>query len=295
MANRQPPQQEQELVVLGAEHHPFRDLYHALLRRPFRYTFALIASVYLSSNALFALAYLVVDGVEGAQRGSFADAFFFSVQTMGTIGYGTMHPHGTGANVLVVCESMFGMIITALFTGLVFAKFSISAATVIFSRQASIAPWDGVPTLSFRIGNDRSNTIVDAQMRLSLWRTETTLEGVRFYRMYELKLARDRTPALSRSWTALHPITEDSPLYGMTPDDLRKYEVELTATVVGIDDTSLQTVHARYRWTDANIRFGARHADVLSERPDGRLVLDVRKFHDLIPTTPTADFPYPRA
>jgi inward rectifier potassium channel len=124
-------------------------------------------------------------------------------------------------------------------------------------------------------------------------RTERTLEGMLFYRMYDLPLTRERSPALSRSWTALHPITPSSPLHGHTPASLKTDEVELFVTVSGIDDTSLQQVHARHKYTDEAIVWGARHADVLSVEEGGAIVLDLRRFHELTPTARTAEFPYP--
>jgi inward rectifier potassium channel len=124
-------------------------------------------------------------------------------------------------------------------------------------------------------------------------RTEKTLEGATFYRMYDLVLTRDRSPAMQRSWTALHPITEKSPLFGKTPESLKRDEVEILVTVFGVDDTSLQPVHAQHRYADDEIVWGARHADVLREDADGGLTLDLRRFHDVEPTKPTPEFPYP--
>lgn len=289
-----PADPSEEVVVIGAHRRPFRDLYHGLLRLGWGYTLTLIATVYLGINAIFAVGYLLLGGVVGARPGSFADAFFFSVQTMGTIGYGAMHPEGVG-NVLVVAESVVGLIVTALATGLLFAKFSISVAQIVFTREVTIAPWDGVPTLGFRVGNDRANAIADAQIRVAMVQTEITKEGVSFYRMIDLKLTRDRSPAMSRSWTVQHRIEPDSPLYGLDPAAFAKREIEIIATIVGTDDTSLQPVHARMRWEHSVIKWGARHVDILSEHEGGHLVLDLTLFHDTVATDPTADFPYPRA
>ena len=212
---------------------------------------------------------------------------------MGTIGYGAMYPRSELANVIVVLESVTGLLVTALATGLVFAKFSLTTARIVFAERAVIGMMDGVPTLMLRLGNERSNRIIECTVRVSIVRTERTKEGMTFYRMIDLALARERTPALSRSWTAMHPITPGSPFHGQTPASIKAAEVELFVTVIGIDDTSLQSVHARHKYTDEGIVWGARHADVLSEAPDGILVLDLRKFHDLTPTLPTAEFPYP--
>ena len=279
--------------VLGARRPPLRDLYHAFLRAPWPLALGAIVVAYLGLNACFAIGYRFLDGVHGARAGSFADAFYFSVQTMGTVGYGAMFPESRAANLLVVAESVSGLIVTALATGLVFAKFSLTTSRLVFAKRAVIGPMDGVPTLMLRLGNERQNRIIEAVVRVAMVRTERTMEGTVFYRMCDLVLTRERSPALSRSWTALHPITPASPLHGQTPASLKAQEIELFVTVVGVDDVSLQPVHARYKYTDQAIVWGARHADVLSEDLDGTLVLDLRKFQELTATEPTADFPYP--
>jgi inward rectifier potassium channel len=175
-----------------------------------------------------------------------------------------------------------------------FAKFSQTNARIVFTRQVVISPMDGIPTLMFRLGNERSNRIIEAQIRAVLMRTERTAEGTSMYRMHDLPLSRDRSPALSRSWTALHPITPGSPLHGQTPESLAAAETELLVTVVGTDDTSLTPVHAQKQYVHTDVLWGARHADILSEEPNGDLTLDLRRFHDVVPTVPTARFPYPR-
>lgn len=286
-------QQEGDVVLVGARSHPVRDAYHSLLKMPWSGVLGAIAAAYLLVNTAFAAAYLAVGGVEGVHDG-FRDAFFFSVQTLGTIGYGSMYPVTTAANVLMVAESVTGLILTALATGIVFARFSQTRGSLVFSRKACISPMNGVPTLSFRIGNDRASTIFEARVLVTLVRTERTDEGMIFYRLTDLALTRDRSPALTRSFMVLHPIDAASPLHGMTPEACARDEVELLVTVAGTDDISLQPVHARHRYDPADVVWGARLADVLSELPDGRLQLDVRKFDDVVPTPPTEAFPYPR-
>jgi inward rectifier potassium channel len=283
-----------DVVIKGAAWHPFRDAYHLLLKMRWSGVVAAIALTFLALNGLFAIGYTIVGGVEGARHGSLRDAFFFSVQTMGTIGYGAMYPSSTGAHVLVVAESVVGLILTALATGIIFARFTQTAGQLVFSNNAVISPMDGVPTLAFRIGNDRSSLIFEATVRVAVIRTEKTKEGVTFYRLHDMKLVRDRSPALQRSWTVMHPIDESSPLFGATPESCKKDEVEINITVVGTDDTSLQPVHARHRYELDDLVWGARLADVLSELPDGRMQLDVGRFHEFVPTEPTNAFPYPR-
>jgi inward rectifier potassium channel len=283
------------VTVLGAPRTPLRDVYHLFLRAHWPAAIGFITVAYLALNLVFGCAYLLVGGVSGAHPRSLWDAFCFSVQTMGTVGYGAMYPTSTAANAIVVVESVTSLLVTAVATGLVFSKFSLSAARVAFSRNAVIGPMDGVPTLSFRVGNERGNQILEATVRVSIVRTEHTREGSTFYRMYDLRLARERSQAIARSWTVLHPITSESPLFGATPESLARDEVELLVSITGVDDTSMQQVHARRRYLDSEVLWGARHVDVLREDEHGNLVLDVRLFHDVEPTPPSETFPYPRA
>jgi inward rectifier potassium channel len=285
---------ESGVTVIGAPGATLRDAYHQFLRVSWTIAIGAIVVFYLSLNALFGVAYMAIGGVENAHARSFWDAFCFSVQTMGTIGYGSMYPTSVAANVVMIVESVTSLLVTAVATGLVFAKFSRSTARVVFARHAVIGPMDGVPTLMLRVGNERGNAILEAAIRVVVTRTEHLKEGTTFYRLYDLKLARERSPAMARSWTVLHPITPESPLFGATPESLKKDEIELMVTLVGTDDTSLQPVHARHRYVDGEIEWGARHADILSEDEHGDIVLDVRKFHDVLPTKPTEGFPYPR-
>jgi inward rectifier potassium channel len=277
--------------VRGAKFSIAGDWYHLMLRAPWWADLAAIALAFLFVNVLFAGAYLKTGGIVGARPGSFSDLFFFSVQTMATIGYGSMYPSTMGAHVLTTAEAIVGIFVIALATGLLFSKFSALRARVQFATSAVITPMNGVPTLMFRIGHERSSRVIDALLRVVLTRTEKTSEGVLMYRMYDLKLERDRAPALSRAWTVMHRITEDSPLYGANPEYLSANEVELTLTLRGVDETSGQTLHAGYTYLDGHVRWGARHADMLSERPDGFL-LDLTKFNDLVATEPTESFPY---
>jgi inward rectifier potassium channel len=287
------PGADYEIRIVGARKTPLRDFYHALLRLPWWVTIAAISCSFLAANALYAVAYLLVGGIAHAEPMSLRDAFFFSVQTMGTIGYGDMFPASTGANWVVVVESITSLTLTALATGLVFAKFSRSTARLMFTRHAVIAPMAGKPTLMFRLGNQRGNQIVDARIRVALMRTEQTAEGGKFYRMLDLRLTRDRSLSLSRSWNALHIIDRDSPLYGETPASMLEKEIELQVLVVGLDDASMQTVHGKHHYFTHDILWGQRLADVLSEVDGEHMVLDLGKFDDLVPTEPTPDFPYP--
>jgi inward rectifier potassium channel len=281
------------IVVVGAASHPLRDAYHSLLRMRWAGVLATIASLFLVTNAVFAVLYMLAGGITGAREGSLRDAFFFSVQTIGTVGYGAMYPTSTAANLLVLAEAICGVILTALATGIVFARFSQTTSMLVFMSKACIGPMDGVPTLMLRVGNDRASTIFEAVIRVVVTRTSKTKEGILFYRMIDLPLVRDRSLAISRSWTVMHVVDEKSPLYGLTPAVCAAEELEITASVVGTDDTSLQPVHGRHRYEAKDIMWGARPADLLSELPNGLIQLDVRKFDEVVATQPIETFPYP--
>jgi inward rectifier potassium channel len=287
------PGADYAIRVVGEPRTRGLDFYHGLLQLPWWVTIVAISGAFLVANGVFAVGYWLTDGLAHARPGSLADAFFFSVQTMGTVGYGAIYPESTVANVLVVAETITGLVLAALSTGLIFAKFSRSTARLMFTREAAIAPVDGVPTLHFRISNQRGNQIVDARIRVVMIRTEPSPDGGgSFYRMLDLKLQREHALSLTRSWSVRHVIDPTSPLHGETPASLAAKEVELQILVVGLDDIFMQTVHADHRYYARQIIWGARHADVLSESANGDLVLDLGKFHDLEPTPPTPDFPY---
>ena len=270
-----------EIRVYGAEKTPLRDFYHVLLRTTWPATFGVLIAIYLAMNTIFAGIYLAVGGIANARAHSFADAFFFSVQTMGTIGYGALSPESPAANVVVVAESIVSLFLTALTTGLVFAKFSRPTARIVFTREVAVGMMDGKRMLSFRFGNQRQNQIVDVQIRMGIVRTETTVEGKTFYRMIDLPLVRARALSLSRSFTAMHVIDETSPLFGSTAESLLAADAELSVMVVGLDDTTMQPVHAAHRWFANQFRFDARHVDILTEESENLLVLDLRRFHEL--------------
>lgn len=283
-----------EIEVVGAASTPLSDFYHRLLTAPWWADVLGISVVFLATNLLFGIAYALVGGIAGARPGSLADHFFFSVQTMGTIGYGVMHPLTPAAEMLVTCEVITGLSLVALGSGVLFAKFSVPQARMQFARFATITPFDGVPTLMFRLGNERASRVLEATVRVTVTRKERSLEGVELYRMRDLTLERERSPMLSRSWMVMHRIVETSPLHGSTPERLEADETEIVLTVTGIDETSAQMLHARHAYDWDEVLWGARHADMLSRRPDGGLRLDMQSFHRVVPTAPTPAFPYPR-
>jgi len=278
------PGSGREVVSIGLRIAPLRDIYHSLLTTSWAQFFVLVLLAYLGANLVFAFGYLAVgDGIEEARPGNFSDAFFFSVQTMATIGYGKMAPRGLAANLLVTLEALIGLLGLALVTGLVFAKFSRPTARVIFSRNAVITVFDGVPSLLFRMANERGNQIAEAQAHLVLLRTERTPEGEEVRRMHDLRLRRSQSAFFAFTWLVVHPITPDSPLFGETADTMQEKDLDLVASVTGLDETLSQPVHARHAWSLGQILWGHRFVDVIVRMPDGRRAVDYRKFHEVAP------------
>jgi inward rectifier potassium channel len=255
-----------------------------LLVAKWRRLLAIIASTYAAINAAFALLYLAGgDCITGAQPGSFGDAFFFSVQTFSTIGYGVMAPKTAYASAVVTLEAFIGLITVAMATGLMFAKFSRPTARVLFSDKIVIGVRNGKPTLMLRMANERGNDIIEASFRVTILKPEITPEGDKIRRLHDIKLVRDETPLFAISFTAFHTIDETSPLYGETAASLQAEAMRFIVTVTGLDSTFAQTIHARHIYEAPDVAWNARFVDVLSNLPDGRLQVDLAKFHDIEP------------
>jgi inward rectifier potassium channel len=273
-----------QTLAIGLRRPWFGDLYHRTLRLSWCSFLLGGVALYLAANAVFAALYLVQPGaIANARPGAFTDAFFFSIQTMATIGYGQLVPATFYANLIVTIETATGLMFLALATGLVFARFSRPTARILFSRVAVIGPNDGRPTLSFRAANERRNQILQAEVAVSLLRDERTAEGVLIRRFYELKLTRYRSPVLAMTFTIMHEIDRDSPLYGATAASLEAENGELVVTASGIDETIAQRVHARTSYLPDEILWSHRFVDVIGWTEDGRRVIDYRRFHDTVP------------
>ncbi len=276
---------------MGVPRFNWGDLYHQLLTISWPLFLALIGLAYTATNALFALAYLAdPHGIVNARPGSFGDAFFFSVQTMATIGYGVMTPLTTYANTLAVIEALTGLLGFAVVAGLVFTRFSHPTARVLFSRIAVVCPFNGVPTLMFRMANQRHNRILEARVRVTLLKDEVSLEGETMRRFHDLRLIRSQTPALALTWTVMHPIDQRSCLAGVAADELNKADAEILVTLTGLDETVSQIVHARYSYFPGNLSWNKRFVDIIGPAENGERYIDYTRFHD-VETTPNADRP----
>jgi len=269
----------------------FGDVYHHLITASWPYLLFLIAATFVVINCLFALAYMLDGGVENARPGSFADVFFFSVQTMATIGYGKLAPATLIANLLMSVEALSGLVSLALVTGLIFAKFSRPTARVRFTRNVVVSMRDGVPSVMFRMANVRGNQIVEAQVHVVFARQERTVEGEDVRRFYDLELTRYRNALFALSWTVIHPIGESSPFYGADRDALAAAKVSLIVSMTGLDETFSQTVHARHEYSFDEIIWGARLVDILGPMPAGQLTISYDRFDGTEPAPLTLPTP----
>lgn len=269
---------------IGVQHAWHKDLYHFVLAQSWPRFFLLTGLMFVATNLAFGLLYWAVPGsVSNTRPGSFEDAFYFSVQTLATIGYGGMAPITRYAHIVVTFEAFAGVLAVALITGITFTRFARPSVRVLFSNKAVITTRDGVPHLMLRMANWRRNRIVEARLRVMLLVTERTREGEIMRRQIDLPLVRDRTSVFFLTWTALHRIDEASPFFGPEAlQRLRLQQAELFLALTGLDETIGQNIHARQRYALEDIIPNARFADVLSDQPDGTRVIDYRLFHDVV-------------
>lgn len=261
-----------------------QDTYTTFVDGPWWRLIVLNVGLYVLINLIFAGLYLLdPDGVVGLEGGAFLDAFAFSVQTMTTIGYGAMSPTTPYTHMLVTVEAGIALIGVALLTGLAFAKMARPRSGVLFSNTLVVHPYEGRPSLLFRVGNARGNDVVEAAVSVALLRDEISAEGISMRRLYDLKLHRRRTPIFALTWTVFHVIDEDSPLFGVDPHNLDEQVASIVVSMTGFDATYAQTVHSRKIYYPEDFRFSERFVDVLSRLPDGRIVIDYQCFHDTEP------------
>jgi inward rectifier potassium channel len=274
-----------EIRRVGVRTWYWSDIYHWMLTLTWPRFFTLVGVLYFFTNLFFALAFFLVPGsVSNARPGYFPDFVFFSIETLATVGYGFMNPGSTYGHIVASTEILLGMVEVAAVTGLLFARFSRPTSRIMFSDVAVITPFNGTPTLMLRAGNERANLILEATVRASVVRRETTQEGQVFTRFYDLKLERDTTSVFALSWTIMHVIDETSPLWGKTREDLQGEAATLTVAISGTDDTLNDFVHARQTYASDHIFFDHHFADILSDKLEGNVrILDFSKFHDIHP------------
>jgi inward rectifier potassium channel len=266
---------------------PALNPYHNLLTMSWPKFLGVVALFYLAVNVVFAFAFMMCGPAalnappDIGLSNTFLRAFFFSVETLATIGYGNISPSNVAAHTIVTVEALMGILGTALITGLVFARFSRPRAQILFSRSAVIAPYRGVTAFMFRIVNARSNEIVELGCKV-LFARFVDEDGQSIRRYYPLVLERERVVFFPLSWTVVHPIDENSPLFGLTDDDLRRSSAEFLILLNGTDETFSQTVHTRSSYAASDVVWDARFVNVFNRRTGReRLTIDVRRLHDI--------------
>jgi inward rectifier potassium channel len=273
-----------DVRVVGRETGGIRDLYHGVLTIPWWGFFLVLLGVFLGANAVFAFLYwLDPGGVTGARPHAFADDFFFSVETISTIGYGGMTPRSLYANVVVTAEAFVGLGLVAVATGLIFARVSRPTARVLFSRIAVITAFDGLPALMFRAANQRGNQILEAEASVSLFAQVITTEGEPMRRFQDLDLVRSRQPMFGLTWQIIHRIDDASPLHGHTPESLEAIGAEIVVALNGVDEVFAQRIYARHSYLPDEIMWNRQLADILGADDQGRRVVNYHNFHDVKP------------
>jgi inward rectifier potassium channel len=239
---------------------------------------------FLLVNMIFACSYLLigVDHLRGLESdmGAFANAFFFSVHTLTTVGYGNVYPEGTGANVISSIEAATGLMVFAIATGLLYGRFSRPSARIIYSKNAIIAPYQDGNSLQFRVTNARRNVLMNMEARVLLMTVENS-DGILRRNFIDLPLERRSVYFFALTWTIVHPIDADSPLLGKTREELAKLSTELLILIQGFDDTFSQVVHSRYSYRHDEMIWGAKFIPAFKVDPKGDMVVEVNRIDEM--------------
>jgi inward rectifier potassium channel len=262
----------------------WRDLnaYLYLINVPWPVFLGIVFAAYLAVNTLFALIYFSLgpNQLQGAaaptELAHFLNSFFFSAQTLTTVGYGVISPRGAAASTVAALEAMVGLMGFALATGLLFGRVSRPSARIGYSQKMTVTPYLDGTSLQFRVVNQRANNLMELEAKVLFMTVEGPPGQLR--RDYKvLKLERHNVFFFPLTWTIVHPIDEHSPLHGKTAQDLERLQAEILILIKGFDDTFSQTVHSRYSYRYDEIAWGARFAPAFDTDAEGALVLEVNK------------------
>jgi inward rectifier potassium channel len=277
-------------VTEGLTRRFWDDIYHFALTIRWPTFFGLAATIFVLLNVLFAAFYQLGDHAIANQfPGNFGGAFFFSVETLATVGYGDMHPQTVYGHLVATVEIFTGMLSIALVTGLVFARFSRPRAKMIFTDYPIVRRIHGQSTLMVRAANARQNVIAEASAKLHLLLREVSPEGFRLMRIHDLKLVRNSHPVFSLSWSLMHVIDENSVLHGMTAETLADARATLMLTIEGIDETTSQSMLARRQWSHRDWRWNHRYIDLIHDDELGISHIDYGVFHHVLPISEDED------
>jgi inward rectifier potassium channel len=268
----------------GISRFDLRDPYHLAVALTWPQFLAALLTLYLSVNLVFAtLFWLVPASVANARPDSFADAFFFSIETLATVGYGEMYPATLYGHVVAATEIICGLAFTAILTGLTFVRFSRPRAKLVFAANPVVAMHNGKPTLMVRVGNGRAGVLADAAAKLNVLLSATTAEGKLFRRAQELRLERAHIPLFPLSWTLMHVLDERSPLHGYDTARAIEADARVFVTLEARDPTLATSVHEIRTYVPEDIRFGMRYTDAVTIAEDGTPIADLRRIGALEP------------
>jgi inward rectifier potassium channel len=267
------------------------NVYHWLLTMKWRKFMTITVAIFFGLNILFAVAYMIcgnsalADTSNQPTQNVFLRAFFFSVQTFATIGYGTLHPNGLAANFLVTIESLVGILSQALVTGMLFARFSRPTARIKLSDVAVIAPYKEITGFMFRLVNERVNQLIELEMKIAFARFVDE-NGKKVRNFDALELERDKVSFFPLAWTVVHPIDENSPLFGLTEQDLINGDAEFLILLTANDETFAQTVHTRSSYKSSEIVWNAKFVSIYNQVEEGEAIsIDVRKLSEIEKTS----------
>jgi inward rectifier potassium channel len=265
---------------MGTDFHP-KDIYQFLINLSWTKFFGLAVVAYILFNILFGSIYFLIGienlkGISGSTNlQNYLNCFFFSVQTSTTIGYGGIIPEGLPANFIVTIEAMAGVLSFALITGLLYGRFSHPFSRILYSQNAVVAPYRGIRSLQFRIVNQRNNNLMDIEAKVM-----AVLVDKNFNRKYyDMKLERYSVHFFALSWTIVHPIDEDSPIFDKSFEELKEKQFEVLILIKGYDDTFNQVVHSRYSYTFDEIVWSAKFVRSFNTNSDGDIILKLDDIH----------------
>ncbi len=271
---------DRRILVRGLSGAGALDLYHLSMTVSWPVFYAAMAGAFVLLNLIFAALYSLWPGcITNLSPEGFFGALFFSVETLATVGYGDMHPANLYAHIVASVEIFIGMMSIALMTGITFARFALPRSRIIASRHAVVAPYNGQPTLMVRAANARKSMIVQAYARMHLTRLERSSEGLSMRRLYDLKLLREEHPMFFLSWTLMHVIDENSPLWGVSAAQLSEQGASLVVTLTGSDEVTQQEARSRHIYNADEIRWNHDFQDMLDKDSLGRDVVDYERIH----------------
>jgi inward rectifier potassium channel len=273
-----------EFKKKGVSRFDIRDPYHLAVALTWPQFLATLLTIYVLVNVIFATLYWLVPGsVANARAHNFGDAFFFSIETLATVGYGEMYPKMPYGHAIAAIEIVCGVGFTAILTGLTFVRFSRPRAKFVFAANPVVAMHNGKPTLMVRVGNGRVAVLLDAAAKLNVMLPLTASEGKRFRRAHELRLERAHLPVFPLTWTLMHVLDERSALHGYDSAEALAAGAQLFVTIEARDPTLAALVHDIRNYASEDIRFGMRYSDAVVITEDGTPVADMAKVGALEP------------